>query len=303
MGGQIFRKMFLTEDYFTIALQKKSDARNDIPTKFKSDYVFPASRDKWAADPILVEDDNHTYLFYEAVINGKGRIEVVEVYDDCTVSSPVVILESENHYSYPFVFKSADQWYMIPESSAEDKVQLYKSIEFPFEWEEERVLLKSCLVDSTVFDFDNTQYILTFVPDQITQRVQPKCYRIQFGDTHTEIIPIEWENYDTLRVRGAGPAFSCNGKVMRPFQVSREYAYGDAVGFAEMYMDNEQYHERTIGELRADQLYIPQRKWVDGLHTFSQTSKFQVIDIRCREFCFYKMFLVLRNRLNRRRKK
>ena len=111
----LFERMFWTPNYFTIAIRNRDAQEAPIWERkhFQSDYVMPAARDYWVADPMLAENNGKTYLFYEAAHHDKGRIEVVELYDNGTVSQPAIALEREYHLSYPFVFKHGDEWYMI----------------------------------------------------------------------------------------------------------------------------------------------------------------------------------------------
>ena len=113
--GGLFGKLFFTSYFFTIALRKKSGKGIEDKRLFCPQMVIPARKNDWAADPMLAEEGGRTWLFYEAVKGEKGRIEVVEILEDCQVSEPKVILEDSCHYSYPFVFKTGNKWYMIPE--------------------------------------------------------------------------------------------------------------------------------------------------------------------------------------------
>ena len=148
----LFERLFWTPNYFTIAIRKRDAHEAPIWERkhFQPDYVMPATRDHWVADPMLAEDNGKTYIFYEAAHHGKGRIEVVELYDNGTTSQPAVALEREYHLSYPFVFKHGGEWYMIPESCAIHEVQLLKATHFPTDWEYVTTLLKENAVDSTV---------------------------------------------------------------------------------------------------------------------------------------------------------
>ena len=116
MASQLLGKLFLSAHYFTIAIRRRTEANILEDACFQSEYILPAGLYDWVADPILVDHEGKTFLFYEAVKGDKGRIEVAEVQDDCTLGKRTVILEDEYHYSYPFVFRHEDVWYMIPSS-------------------------------------------------------------------------------------------------------------------------------------------------------------------------------------------
>ena len=127
MSSSLYSKLFLTSYYFTIAIRKKPQKGIIESRRFKAEYVMPATRANWCADPMLIDYESKTYLFYEAVDGNHGRIEVAEINEDCTVGEPTVLLSGECHYSYPFVFSHDGEYYMIPESSAANEVRLYKA--------------------------------------------------------------------------------------------------------------------------------------------------------------------------------
>ena len=151
-NNDLYSKLFVADRFFTIAIRKRHNADIIRSKQFSAKYIVYANRQKWFADPMLVDTDDKTYLFYEAVLGNKGHIEVAEVLDDCTLGDPVVILQDDCHYSYPFVFRYNDEWYMIPESSAVTEVRLYRAAAFPEKWELSTVLLHEKAVDTTVFE-------------------------------------------------------------------------------------------------------------------------------------------------------
>ncbi len=97
---EIIRKLFATGSYYTIALRQRNS--NSFETKaFTAEYVVPATRREWCADPFLAQDGEHTYLFYEKAYDDLGSIVVAEVQADCTLSEPTMLFGGGSHYSYP----------------------------------------------------------------------------------------------------------------------------------------------------------------------------------------------------------
>ena len=294
----VWKKLFYSPYFFTIALRKRTD--NDIVSdpKFTADYVIPSTYKNWAADPFLVDHNGKTYLFYEAVINEKGRIEVVEVGDDCTVSESRVVLEDGCHYSYPFIFKHEQTWYMIPESSASEEVRLYKAVDFPTKWEIVKVLLRKKLVDTTVFEQNGSLYLLTYLLCPGSERVQPQAYRMNWDEELPDLQPISWENYNGLECRGAGPVVNIGEKLIRPAQINEDQVYGNGLLFYRIFADGQEYKEENVGSLKSDRIKA-KKIWFDGLHTYTRSEKYEAIDIRCRGFEAGKIFRVLWTKLHR----
>lgn len=198
---KLFSKLFLSGYYFTIALRRNTGKNIIQDHEFVAEYTMKANRQNWAADPVLVDYDNKTYLFYEAVERDKGYIAVCEVNEDCSLSSPVPILRDEHHYSYPLVFSADDSWYMIPESSSAGEARLYKAKHFPYEWEVDRVLLKGRYVDTTIFIGDTVDYLLTFESNKTSECVIPKVFEFSLKDPEKDICSLNWTEFDELKVR------------------------------------------------------------------------------------------------------
>lgn len=281
--NKAIKKMFMTGSYFTIAVRKKESANILGDEAFHSCCTLPADSGEWCADPMLVENDGRTFLFYEAVTGTLGRIEVRELLADCTVSSPTIVLCGDGHYSYPFVFCNNGEWFMIPETSDREKVSLYRSVEFPYKWEEAETLLVGRFVDTTVFHCKGSWVLLTFETSLQTECVIPKAFRVCFGSNGAQLEPLKWMEYDPLRVRGAGPVFSIGEALIRPVQISTEHRYGDAVAFHKVSIDGLRYSETECGMLTPDRIRCG-KVHADGLHTYSTNSRFEAIDVRCRDF-------------------
>lgn len=277
----LLERLFWAPNYFTIAIRKRSKHEQPIWERnfFQPDYVMPATRNYWVADPMLAEHHGKTYLFYEAVCHNKGRIEVVSLNEDGSTSRPAVVLEQNHHLSYPFVFQRAGEWYMIPESSAIREVQLWKATHFPTEWQYVTTLLKDSAVDTTVQTWGETLLLLTFLPQAGNERVFPKAFCLEWG-YNIQLKEISWTNFDSLLVRGAGRIIVDGARYIRPAQCNQEMSYGDGLLFAECSLSDTAYEEKEIGRLDAKSLCVPGWK-VDGLHTYAATERFEVIDLRC----------------------
>lgn len=292
---EVWKKLFYSHYFFTVAIRKKQTQNLLENTSFRAEFVMPATKEKWYADPILADHNGKTFLFYEAVNNNHGRIEVAEVLADCSLGEPTVILEDECHYSYPFVFQWQGSWYMIPESSASNQVRLYRCLDFPVKWELATILLQQQSVDTTVFERDGQLFLLTYLLCPGSERVQPQAYKLARGERN-QVTPIEWDNYDELKCRGAGLVFRTGGRDIRPAQSSEENRYGNSVLLYEIRNCDQNYTEELKGELTPDRI-TAKGVWFDGLHTYAVSEKYEAIDIRCRAFDWLKTPRTIWNRV------
>lgn len=294
---EIWKKLFYSPYFFTIAIRKKQGRSLLEDASFRAEYVMPAAPETWYADPILAEHNGKTFLFYEAVNNDHGRIEVAEVLADCSLGKPNVILEDDCHYSYPFVFRWKGNWYMIPESSASSQVRLYRCVDFPTRWEMVTVLLQQQSVDTTVFEKDGQLFLLTYLLCPGSERVIPQAYQLALGES-IQITPMEWADYDELKCRGAGPVFRTGDKEIRPAQSSDADRYGNSVLMYEIRNCDQSYQEELKGELTSDGISA-KGVWFDGLHTYAVSEHYEAIDIRCRTFDWRKTPRTLWNRVHK----
>jgi hypothetical protein len=109
--------------------------------------------DRFWADPFPVHHEGRHYVFLEEFINAKDRahISVFEV-DAKGVAGPMQeVLVTDYHLSYPYVFAWEGDYYMVPETAAIGRVELWKATEFPGSWSRVGVLLDDRpLVDATI---------------------------------------------------------------------------------------------------------------------------------------------------------
>src|SRR5207248_6625433 len=106
------------------------------------------------ADPFLFEDGGQTHLFFERYDDRarKGSIAHVLLADSPGAApTPTSVLAPAYHVSYPFVFRFGRDIFMLPESSENGTVDLYRAVEFPHRWTLERTLISGVrAVDPTL---------------------------------------------------------------------------------------------------------------------------------------------------------
>ena len=103
----------------------------------------PAPKGTFYADPFLVERAGRTWLLFEDYVYSKARgvISCAEIRVDGHLGPAQVVLQSEGHLSYPYVFLDGDDAWMIPESAADGVVRLYRATDFPYQWSPHTELL------------------------------------------------------------------------------------------------------------------------------------------------------------------
>ncbi|MCM1511444.1 MAG: hypothetical protein NC116_12115 [Clostridium sp.] len=101
--------------------------------------VIPMPRNEFWADPFLYHHkvSGKNFLFIERFPfkEKKGVLSCAEVDRDLNVIGMHDILERPYHFSYPHLIEEDDQLYMMPECSANRRLEVYKCVEFPDKWE------------------------------------------------------------------------------------------------------------------------------------------------------------------------
>ncbi len=109
----------------------------------------------FVADPFMIQVGGVWHMFFEVLKKKgwKGEIALATSSDGRSWKYRGVVLAEPVHLSYPYVFESKGERYMIPESWEAGGVYLYRAEEFPSKWTRAAALLESVrLVDTSVFE-------------------------------------------------------------------------------------------------------------------------------------------------------
>jgi len=124
--------------------------------------IVPDDGRRYLADPFVFVREGRRFVFVEEFpfATGKGVISVLEVDSKGEAGELLPVLEEEVHLSYPHVFASDGDTWMIPESGEAREVRLYRCVSFPDRWERVEVLVKDReLSDATVCRIDGVWWM------------------------------------------------------------------------------------------------------------------------------------------------
>lgn len=117
----------------------------------------------FVADPFIFKYGNKYLLFMEVAKvepYGYGDIAYAESDDGINWTYKGVVLHEYFHLSYPQVFESDGEYYMIPETYQTHTLRLYKATNFPTEWKFEKTLVDVQNVDPSIFHEGKYWYII-----------------------------------------------------------------------------------------------------------------------------------------------
>lgn len=155
----LLRKMFLGGVWY-VGLRRIGNT----PTRY---VQVKTPKGQWIADPFLYETAGRTFLFVEQYFTEKQRagIGVYEIINGEAVNNRIII-DNPYHMSYPCVFNCNGKHYMIPESSANNTIDLYEASHFPYEWKRVKSLISGeKYVDSTVYKHGDKYYLISYKKD------------------------------------------------------------------------------------------------------------------------------------------
>lgn len=116
------------------------------------------------ADPFLALHEGVWHMFFEVWNKDcrRGEIGLALSRDLHDWAYDSIVLREPFHLSYPYVFKSGGEYYMVPESHQDNSVRLYRARNFPHDWVLcSTILAGQCFQDSSVFQHDGHWYLFT----------------------------------------------------------------------------------------------------------------------------------------------
>jgi hypothetical protein len=115
------------------------------------------------ADPFMVRSGQLWYMFFEILNRERdcGEIGLATSPDCATWQYRKVVLREPYHLSYPCVFQSRGEFWMIPETLGAAAIRLYRADPFPERWTFVSELIPGRFADSTIVRFQNKWWIFT----------------------------------------------------------------------------------------------------------------------------------------------
>jgi hypothetical protein len=234
------------------------------------------------ADPFLFEHAGVHHLFCEEVPreSSRGVISHTELrLDGAPAKPPRRVLSAEYHMSYPFVFAHRGEIYMIPETSAARRVELYRATEFPRAWEREASLLEEIdAADATLLEHDGRLWLFATV-------AAPNASSLE--ELHlfsSEELAGPWRAHpcnpvvsDVRCARPAGAIQRRGARLIRPAQ-DCSHRYGWAMSLREI----DVLSERAYAEHEIERIEPADVRGARATHTYTLDSRFEAVDLRQR---------------------
>ena len=254
----------------------KGSIRNAILCQ--SMEVKPHKGEFWA-DPFLFEYIDKLYLFFESYDYKKkhGKISVC-VLDDNNVQYIGDAISCDVHYSYPYIFEDNQTIYMIPESSANGRIEVWQSAEFPLKWTLSHTAFEGKhSLDTTVFKYNNQWWLFTTHVDPVTDDDRSALYIYAVDSPMLrEIIPHKKNPViiDSRTARNAGRPYVEDGALYRPSQYNVGNIYGRGLNIMKIIrLSLDEYEEELDCRVMPD--FKP---GLSACHHLDQAAGYYVVD-------------------------
>jgi hypothetical protein len=239
--------------------------------------VLPDPGHRFYADPFLFHWQGRTHLFVEDLDHrtNKGVISAVAFGPEGPLGVPTPVLEEPFHLSYPFVFAHGGAVWMIPETSQNRTVSLYRADPYPHRWVRERDLLTGIVAsDATPIHFEGRWWMFATLHDGAG------AHSDMLGLFLADDLLGPWRPHpanplliDAGGARPAGAMLVREGSLWRPVQDCTRL-YGGALGLAEVTTLTETAFAQAVRVHLAPGPPWPGRR----LHTLNAAAGIEVID-------------------------
>jgi len=233
---------------------------------------------RFYADPFPIEHKGQVTLFVEEFDHRKqkGVISAMRFGPGGPLGRPEVVLERGYHLSYPFVFEQDGDVWMVPESCAAGRIDLYRAAEFPRDWVHEAVLVDGIVAsDATLLQHQGRWWMFATVRDDNAGAFSDSLHLWSAVDFRGPWKPHAKNPVlvDIASARPAGRIVRMGESLIRPVQDCRK-GYGQALGFARIVrLDDEAYEQEVVSTVQAGALWEGRR-----IHTVNKAGGYEFID-------------------------
>lgn len=232
------------------------------------------------ADPFLYKRGDDTYVFFEnySYKTKLGKISCGKL-ENKTITEVVDVLDLDYHLSFPYVYEYNGELFMMPETSENKRLEIFKCTEFPHKWELHRTAFEGEVIVDAIFHTDTNNEMWLFMNKLSAPNSEADSELYVYKVDSPELNSIESHKLnpvmiDARRARNGGSIFTYNGKTYRPSQSNTHGIYGRALNINEIEMLNlTEYQEKIVVTVEPNF-----RKGVERIHHLHQIDGMYIFD-------------------------
>ena len=240
----------------------------------------PMPKDEFWADPFLFEHKGNDYVFFEnySYVTQRGKISCGIIKGNTLVDIRDVLIK-DYHLSFPFIFREGEDIFLMPETSGNKRLELYRATEFPVTWELYATAFEGEMVADPFFytDEDNQRWLFANKQMDEAAPMNSELYIYKVESLKLDKMVSHTMNpvlIDSRIARNGGSIFKKDGMIFRPSQRNADGIYGRALNINQIKkLSLEQYAEEVIS------VYHPTfAKNLMAMHHLHQNEKAFVLD-------------------------
>ena len=248
-------------------------------TLFRLKPVKLPKNEFWA-DPFIFNYEADNYIFFENYDykTAIGRISCGKIVKNKLVDI-IDVLKKDYHLSYPFIYRENEDIFLMPECSANNRLEIYKCIAFPDKWELHTTAFEGeKVVDAHFYkDQSNTKWLFVNKQEGFDFPLYSELYIYKVNSSDLKDLEPHKNNpviINSETARNAGAIFTYENEIYRPSQANIDGIYGRALNINKIEkLSIDTYVEKTI--VRA---YPNFHKGLMAMHHLHQSNGIFVID-------------------------
>ncbi len=208
-----------------------------------------SGKNSYFADPFLWDVDGSQFCFFEEYDyrTSLGHISVGKFEGD-ELTEVQVALRTGYHLSFPFLFEHDGQLFMMPETFATRRLEIWKCTAFPNRWELHATALEGvATADSTLNLIDGSWWLFTNITNDPFSDMNSELhiFKVDGPDlAHIEPHAVNPVVFNARQARNAGRLLELDGKLYRPSQDNSHGLYGWGLNLMEIrHLSLEDYEE------------------------------------------------------------
>lgn len=242
--------------------------------------IEPPGGESWA-NPFLIEHEKRIYVFFEnyEYSRQKGKVSA-GIIEEGQITGVSDSLDVDYHLSYPFVFKHNNEIFMIPDTGAMKRLDIWKCDAFPNQWSLEKTCFEGVsLRNSSIAQDSNNQFWL-FTSIAYGKMLDHDCHLYVFkidSPMMNEIVPHKLNPVvtDSKSARNAGNIhIDKKGRLIRPSQANQNGIHGECLNLCHVKKLTLDSYEEEVLETIAPTF----KHGLRSTHHVSQTSGIFVMD-------------------------
>ncbi|HHH53792.1 MAG TPA: hypothetical protein ENK91_09055, partial [Bacteroidetes bacterium] len=203
-------------------------------TLFRLKPVEIPKNEFWA-DPFICSYEEKDYVFFEnySYKTKKAKISC-GLIDGSELIDITDVLELDYHMSYPYIFREDNEIFLMPETNDNNRLEIYKCIEFPNKWELFSTAFEGERVSDAFFydDVDKQKWLFINKETNKYSTGDNELYIYKVDSIKLNKIEGHKENpviIDSRTARNAGCIFDYECEDYRPSQANIDGIYGRAL--------------------------------------------------------------------------